>query len=1060
MLPAKRAHDVVDDVAQRKRLGNVGEWHESWQRLVPEDCIEQSIGNRRADILIINLAVEVQHSPISQSEVAERNADYARHGTTVLWIVDGHSCGASALSRSSGGASEEWLVVMRKPYFIKSFEKCNIVLLDIDGSVFALQPGECDTGTARVATRWTKDEVVEIIKSHERHHELLRPTLPSHQSSIRLRQCAYGTGKTYDVVHGTVTGTAGFEQYDVVLMLTKPHSAKEVFNHQMTQQLCSLQVPVLDKGDLNKAYWYKIEVNGRTRLVITATVDSFIYKLGEPDSSVMDQFEAICKTIATHGPSTGKNGHITFKGQKIQLNGQCLIIVDEATKLGVQYTDALGRLSFVCRADTLVVGDKMQSIEYEQNMLTALLDQQHPDYLHVSFDDEVNEIRRCGQILVAFIEAVAPRAKYNLKTPVASDDPGLNREHDGEFKVDVLDGDEASNVKKIMSQFKADVHANLFLPNDCLVVSPFVSRNTLLDEVRDEMHNFWRSTLEDVDFRARLESIADPERKRRAREYIRWYDDDYKKQPHRSLLATRHYSDAGRPVDTSTSTFFTRMVSIHASQGDDRRYCMTVGLSEKALKTYSHDINLRYDSLLCVALSRAKTKLVVYIDASYDDVWRRFEPFLTADAKSAVEPTFSVSCIVRLEHQSIALDPDLVRSIHDNVLPVVARTSAMPKPLLDYVHHYIRACSFNAVFFLRALEQTGQSGSQVFAKAGEIARATIVVVSKPSDYYGYLRARSNDLQHRKPLTKIPLLEYRDIGLADHVREAAERAKDFLSEWHRRNAQWHNIQNDTLAVIMIQYMLDYEQNGGHIETKLAAVYMVAKALKSRHANCDLTSFYASVHDARNCFDRLHNAFGSDGNWLVMHNVTHGRPDGGALPFSPSVRPNFVIEGVECVRTIHLRPQVNELNMPEMACTALCTRRIFEQPCTQQNKNERFVGKEIKTVFVDTSSGQDYTIPNDYVDAAVVDEQIIIGKIRTHYEVHHEAIDKFCAFHGNDEYRVRAAYETRKDARKSEYVSRAIYDALENGTAVRPMLDKRLAKELRHYARSAAPPCPPL
>jgi competence CoiA-like predicted nuclease len=61
------------------------EWHRQWKELVPEACREVTIQNHRADIRLENgTVIEIQHSPISNTEIAEREQFYG----DMFWIFD------------------------------------------------------------------------------------------------------------------------------------------------------------------------------------------------------------------------------------------------------------------------------------------------------------------------------------------------------------------------------------------------------------------------------------------------------------------------------------------------------------------------------------------------------------------------------------------------------------------------------------------------------------------------------------------------------------------------------------------------------------------------------------------------------------------------------------------------------------------------------------------------------------------------------------------------------------------------------------------------------------
>lgn len=62
-----------------------GPWHRWWKDLYPEDCQEVVIGPHRADVATCDIVVELQHSPITGEEIAEREEFY---GDGMVWVFD------------------------------------------------------------------------------------------------------------------------------------------------------------------------------------------------------------------------------------------------------------------------------------------------------------------------------------------------------------------------------------------------------------------------------------------------------------------------------------------------------------------------------------------------------------------------------------------------------------------------------------------------------------------------------------------------------------------------------------------------------------------------------------------------------------------------------------------------------------------------------------------------------------------------------------------------------------------------------------------------------------
>lgn len=62
------------------------EWHREWKSLLPDEQIEVSCAGHRADIVRIDgLIVEIQHSPISVSNIKIRETVYK----SMAWLFDG-----------------------------------------------------------------------------------------------------------------------------------------------------------------------------------------------------------------------------------------------------------------------------------------------------------------------------------------------------------------------------------------------------------------------------------------------------------------------------------------------------------------------------------------------------------------------------------------------------------------------------------------------------------------------------------------------------------------------------------------------------------------------------------------------------------------------------------------------------------------------------------------------------------------------------------------------------------------------------------------------------------
>lgn len=83
----KRGTNCIDDWSH-----DMSEWHLSWQEKFPENCreviVEKDGIKHRADVLINNIVIEFQHSPITSEEITKRNMFYLSCGYPVVWVFD------------------------------------------------------------------------------------------------------------------------------------------------------------------------------------------------------------------------------------------------------------------------------------------------------------------------------------------------------------------------------------------------------------------------------------------------------------------------------------------------------------------------------------------------------------------------------------------------------------------------------------------------------------------------------------------------------------------------------------------------------------------------------------------------------------------------------------------------------------------------------------------------------------------------------------------------------------------------------------------------------------
>lgn len=564
---------------------------------------------------------------------------------------------------------------------------------------------------------------------------------------VHVMQDPPGSGKTYRVVHEYLLRAPEL-QYEYVFVVTKPHSAKEVVRRELDaqiDQLCTRGGRVLQRDYINKCHIVDLAFadDERVRYFI-ATGDSFLYAQWKITSGgPHNTYERMCHQIA--------EGHIRplhkFKQRRASLGTRALLCVDEATKFDVQYYEAFMHLVTTSKCDMVVTGDVLQSIESNENLLTRLRQSESTVDVRVEVH-EGRDVRRCGQALVdMFTTVVGPDvyAEHSLSIPVS-----VRQEFDPSFDIfthpplthpdhdSTAEHPEVVLARRITEQMIVDVRRLYLLPYDVIVVMPLVNERVLPNALQTHMHDAWVALLEDQEYkdamaRHRADDYGAYVAKRaaagiRAKEW----------------LCVHHYSQNGKPIDTRRSDNATRIVSVHASQGDGRRLAITVDITYAKLCKFVIDAEphktLQYNSFVNVALSRCKQHQTVWLAAHRDDIWNRFVPFMTEAQRCEVPPDI----------RHLTKFVDVARVALDNVIAghavvpmctslrtLLTSAAAFTAPLeVEWEHH---AVSMH-VFIVRALLRLGTKGHMraMMAIVGKLCTGRPEEFNVKS-YYNFMR---------------------------------------------------------------------------------------------------------------------------------------------------------------------------------------------------------------------------------------------------------------------------------------------------------------------------------
>ena len=111
--------------------------------------------------------------------------------------------------------------------------------------------------------------------------------------------------------------------------------------------------------------------------VIIGTIDSFMYSLSSKEIIGQNYFYELVNSVRKGNMDISQKGSINYAKQSLLLNKNTIVIVDEAQDLQPYYAEAILTIMRETSIDVYVIGDKLQSISYQNNVMTHLMEQQH-----------------------------------------------------------------------------------------------------------------------------------------------------------------------------------------------------------------------------------------------------------------------------------------------------------------------------------------------------------------------------------------------------------------------------------------------------------------------------------------------------------------------------------------------------------------------------------------------------------------------------------------------------------------------------------------------------------
>ena len=735
-----------------------GGWHNYIESKFPEYMREvkffcSSKNNntcRRADIVLNNRrTVEIQHSFISEKEIINRFNDWNKFGKEIYWFIDGNTEDI-VLDKLSNG---NYLIIFNKAWKYKSFRKTyDYVLIDIKDKIFkiALKKIRCKM----IVLKEFKliDTLVELLKKNPDNIWNLWEDDDTMKCKLYVHQQGAGNGKTYGIWE-SICENVDKKTYIIV---TKQHSAKNVIyeelNDQAKRNLYHIE-NLTERTEENTKKHYVIKYthkkSKRTCTVIIGTIDSFIWNLSNGNGNTSNMFENILSNITNKGLSkVTQFGYMSFGGQNIFLNKQCEIWIDEVQDLPESYLHGMTKVILETGCDIHIVGDKLQSLAYENNFLTNIINEGLPNIELIKPEPRNNNRRIKVSGMHKEINNLTNFNEYNLPS-IECDESELE-----DVSYDVLEIIESpaiyandTNNKKvnlyvdiILKKVKYEVETNNYMPEDFMFIFPIMKNNVIARELHTKLSKFWIEKFKDDGYKKRIKS-----------KYWREYDHNEYTQ-----YVYLHKHQPGQVINTKDSVNASRIMSIRTSKGDGRNVVFGLGITEQSLKKCSGgENNLMYESHLHVGLTRAKRKIYFGLVKNNDEIHRRFGKAGMIEYLPQVKNRLSLDKIIEnLDDDNIIQLLCQGEDLENNIL-TNNNTNNKPKETVEWGYHCIKRAVYYYCTIMNIVDINKKNSdfwkSELKVVLDKLSKIRITPM-EVKEFYKFL----NENQYNQNLAELPL----------------------------------------------------------------------------------------------------------------------------------------------------------------------------------------------------------------------------------------------------------------------------------------------------------------
>jgi predicted GIY-YIG superfamily endonuclease len=912
------------------------EWHKEWQSHFSDytenpylKISSEQIHNRRSDVdLNETHIIEFQHSSITKKEASERLHDYGLHNKEIIWIINGDN----TIDVTNFRDGRCFLEFVTCPWKYESYIDFTYIYIDINDNIYKIYPSDVKSRMIEVCPPLHKIEFINRLKSDT---VVYTEDIPYH-TTIYVKQQGAGNGKTYGIVQ--LINDEHYEHYDTFVYLTKQHSAKHIIKSEIDDQIqrgLLLNIEVIDWNEISKKHIIKFNntKTGKRNKIIIGTFDSFIYSLGNKNIDGVNKFIMMVQSIIDDdGLRVTNTGRLNY-GNGIHLNKKLLLVGDEMQDLDICYMKAIIKITRDRYVDFYAVGDKLQSISLVNNAFTFLENELPDDIINIVRYESTNICRRFNNLdLINFVNHMIPFNTYNL--------PQINNEHpstdvinsisfiDGEviYATDTEEDKINNEVEKLMIKYRNEVNEYNRKPNDFLIVTPFVKKNPLVEQLHAFIRQFWK-------------------------DYYK--TNDYKK------YSVFHKSEEGASIDLSESDNATRIVSIHSSKGDGRCVVFAIGFTESALKKYSYvSNNLIFNSLLHVGLTRMKEKLYFRCETNGDNIHKLISEYQSNNNVIEIEPCLKISANLNL-HDLLQFNKEdnfkfcnAAIFTNSNLDALCENTEI--KELIDMKHHCYRYASFLIGILLNIILYNNNNGNNSYEQPiyQILTKIKNDITIKKCNNKKYYKILSNG--HVKQTCILPILCYSNGDYKSY----SDTILQNITKITKIKLNSSKIELTPLTTITLYHLIDIYENNRYTTFPISDLYDIIDIFK-RSSQDDKDSYkmihYHKLRIIKELFSNFSSKY-SNLKFLVNHHVFY---NGKTSYYKLYRKFELIAYNSDVVIICYIKPQFNTLNYNETLLNSVYDTFIVKNVEEQSDNYERFNNKQILScIFTFDNNKQPY------------------------------------------------------------------------------------------------------